>query len=191
MGEAIDLYATLFPTDPEIANVLYKNGQLFYDYGEYDEAVKRFGLIVEKYPKKEVAAAAGDKILESLNKAKDYENVEAWARRLLQVPAFQSAAGQQRLSKLGVDPGMKGGEQRAASDPLAAAAIYQRVAAEFPTLPRATQALSNAASLYVRAAKPEEAVKVDAVLVDKYPNSAEAPVAAWSAGKLYEQAALW
>ena len=69
MGEAIDLYATLFPQDPEIANVLYKNGQLFYDYGEYDEAVKRFGLIVEKYPKKEVAAAAGDKILESLNKA--------------------------------------------------------------------------------------------------------------------------
>jgi len=33
MGEAIDLYATLFPQDPEIANVLYKNGQLFYDYG--------------------------------------------------------------------------------------------------------------------------------------------------------------
>ena len=58
MGEAIDLYATLFPQDPEIANVLYKNGQFFFDYGEYDEAVKRFGLIVEKYPKKEVAAAA-------------------------------------------------------------------------------------------------------------------------------------
>ena len=52
MGEAIDLYATLFPNDPEIANILFKNGQLFYDYGEYDEAVKRFGLIVEKYPKK-------------------------------------------------------------------------------------------------------------------------------------------
>jgi TolA-binding protein len=86
---------------------------------------------------------------------------------------------------------MKAGEQKAESDPLAAAAIYQRVAAEFPTIPRATQALSNAAGLYVRGGKPEEAVKVDAVLVDKYPNSAEAPVAAWNAGKLYEQAALW
>jgi TolA-binding protein len=191
MGEAIDLYATLYPQDPEIAGILFKNGQLFYDYGDYDEAVKRFGLIVEKYPKKEVAAAAGDKILESLNKAKDYENIEAWARRLLKVPAFQSAADQQRLQKLVVDAGMKAGEQKAESDPLAAAAIYQRVAAEFPTIPRATQALSNAAGLYVRGGKPEEAVKVDAVLVDKYPNSAEAPVAAWNAGKLYEQAALW
>ncbi len=138
MGEAIDLYATLFPQDPEIANVLYKNGQLFYDYGDYDEAVKRFGLIVEKYPKNEVAAAAGDKILESLNKAKDYENVESWARRLLKVPAFQATGDQQRLSKLVIDAGMKAGEQKAETDPMGAAEIYLRVADEFPTSSRAT-----------------------------------------------------
>lgn len=191
MGEAIDLYATLFPSDPEIANVLYKNGQLFYDYGEYDEAVKRFGLIVEKYPKKDVAAAAGDKILESLNKAHDYENVESWARRLLKVPAFQSAGDQQRLAKLVIDAGMKAGEQKADKDPVAAAEIYQKLADEFPTSPRATVALTNAATLYVKAGKPEEAVKIDAVLVDKYGGSAEAAPAAWNAGKLYEQAALW
>jgi TolA-binding protein len=191
MGEAIDLYATLFPQDPEIAGVLFKNGQLFYDYGDYDEAVKRFGLIVEKYPKNRVASAAGDKILESLNKAKDYQNVEAWARRLLKVPAFQSKEDQERLGKLVIDAGMKSGEQKAESDPVAAAAIYQRVAAEFPASSRATVALANAATLYVKAGKPEEAVKVDATLVDKYPNAGETPSAAWSAGRLYEQAALW
>jgi TolA-binding protein len=191
MGEAIDLYATLFPQDPEIAGVLFKNGQLFYDYGEYDEAVKRFGLIVEKYPKNQVAGAAGDKILESLNKAHDYENVESWARRLLKVPAFQAKDDQARLQKLVIDAGMKAGEQKAESDPMAAAEIYQRVAGEFPTSPRATAALVNAATLYVKAGKPEEAVKLDAVLVDKYPSSSEAPQAAWAAGKLYEQAALW
>ena len=191
MGEAIDLYATLFPQDPEIANVLYKNGQLFYDYGEYDEAVKRFGLIVEKYPKKEVAAAAGDKILESLNKAHDWQNVESWARRLLKVPAFQSAGDQQRLGKLVIDAGMKAGEEKADKDPAGAAEIYVSLANEFPTSTRATAALTNAATLYVKAGKPEEAVKLDAVLVDKYPQASETPAAAWSAGKLYEQAALW
>jgi TolA-binding protein len=191
MGEAIDLYATLFPQDPEIAGVLFKNGQLFYDYGDYDEAVKRFGLIVEKYPKNPAAAAAGDKILESLNKAKDYENVEAWARRLLKVPAFQSKDDQERLSKLVIDAGMKAGEQKAESDPLAAAAIFTRVAGEFPTSARATVALANAATLYVKGGKPEEAVKIDATLVDKYPTSNEAAQAAWNGGKLYEQAALW
>jgi TolA-binding protein len=191
MGEAIDLYATLFPKDPEIASILLKNGELFYEHGEYDEAVKRFGKIVEAYPSSPVAGAAGDKILESLNKAKDYENVESWARRLLKVPAFQSKADQDRLSKLVVDAGMKGGEQKSEKDPLAAAAIYQRVAAEFPESPRAVQALMNASTTLVRGGKPEEAVKTYGLVVDKYGQTPEASQACWSAAKLYEQSALW
>jgi TolA-binding protein len=191
MGEAIDLYAALFPKDPEIAGILYKNGELFYEHGDYDEAVKRFGKIVEGWPTAPVAAAAGDKILESLNKAKDYENVESWARRLLKVPAFQAKADQERLSKLVVDAGMKAGEQKADKEPLVAASIYLRVANEFPQSARATQALMNAATTYVRGGKPDEAVKVYGTLVDKYQSSGEAPKAAWNAGKLYEQAALW
>jgi len=191
MGEAIDLYATLFPKDPEIANILLKNGELFYEHGDYDEAVKRFGKIVEAYPTSPVAAAAGDKILDSLNKAKDYENVESWARRLLKVPAFQDRADQDRLSKLVVDAGMKAGEQKAEKDPLGAAAIYQRLAAEFPQSSRATVALMNAATTLQKGGKPEEAVKVYGQVVDKYASSAEAQTACWSAAKLYEQAALW
>src|SRR5262249_55163559 len=162
----------------EIAGVLFKNGQLFYDYGDYDEAVKRFGLIVEKYPKNQAAAAAGNKILESLKKAKDYENDEAWERRLIKVPAFQYKDDQERLARLVIDAGMKAGEERAEKDPLAAAAIFQRVAAEFPQSPRATLALNNAATTYSRGGKPEEAVKVYATLIERYPSSAEAPGAA-------------
>src|SRR5205085_2596311 len=81
-GEAIDLYATLFPADPELVGVIFKNGQMFYDYGEYDEAIKRFGVIVTKYPKDPNAGPAGDRILSALNKAQDYENIENWARKL-------------------------------------------------------------------------------------------------------------
>ncbi len=191
MGEAIDLYATLYPNDPDIAQILIKNGELFFERGEYDEAVKRFGLIVERYPKNSAAGVAGDKILEALNKSKDYSNIESWARRLLKVPAFQSAADQERLGKLVIDSGMKAGEEKAESDPLEAAAIYLRVAHEFPRSARATQALTDAAVTFARGGKPEESVKVYGQLVDQYPQSSEAPAAAWSAGRLYEQAALW
>ena len=58
-AEAADLYATLFPKDKEIVTVIYKNGQFFFDYGDYDEAVKRFGLIVERYPDDPNAGAGG------------------------------------------------------------------------------------------------------------------------------------
>jgi TolA-binding protein len=191
LGEAIDTYATLFPTDPEIPGILVKNGELAFARGDYDEALRRFGLIVEKYPKNPAAAQAGDRILEALNKAKDYENIEAWARRLLKVPAFQAHADQERLGRLVVDAGMKAGEQKAEKDPLGAAALFQRVATEFPTGPRAPTALYNAAITLARGGRPEEAVGVYRNIVDKYPASTEAPEAAWAAGRLYEQAALW
>ncbi|MBP9088412.1 MAG: tetratricopeptide repeat protein, partial [Kofleriaceae bacterium] len=62
-ADAIDLYATLFPADPELVGVIFRNGQLFYDYGDYDGAIKRFGVIVTKYPDHPDAGPAGDRIL--------------------------------------------------------------------------------------------------------------------------------
>src|SRR4030095_6059804 len=87
-AEAADLYATLFPKDKEIVTVIYKNGQFFFDYGDYDEAIKRFGLIVERYPDDPNAGAAGDRILQALNKAKNYENTETLVPPHNQTKAF-------------------------------------------------------------------------------------------------------
>ena len=105
-GEAIDLYATLFPADPTLVGVIFKNGQMFYDYGEYDEAIKRFGVIVTKYPKDPNAGPAGDRILSALNKAQDYENIENWARKLKTAPSFaaQGPAGAPDAADRRVDP---------------------------------------------------------------------------------------
>ena len=70
---------------------------------------------------------------------------------------------------------MKAGEQKAETRSGRGGEIYVSLANEFPTTPRATAALTNAATLYVKAGKPEEAVKLDAVLVDKYPQASETP----------------
>src|SRR5215467_6648191 len=132
-GEAADLYATLFPNDKEIITVIYKNGQFFFDYGDYDEAIKRFGLIVEKYPDDPNAGVAGDRILEALNKAKNYENIESWARRLKKAKAFSSKTEQERLDKLVVGSVMKSGDKYAADGKFEkAAGFYLRVPKEYP-----------------------------------------------------------
>ena len=96
-GEAIDLYATLFPADPTLVGVIFKNGQMFYDYGEYDEAIKRFGVIVTKYPKDPNAGPPVTASSTALNKAQDYENIEDWARKLKSAPAFAAKDQQDRL----------------------------------------------------------------------------------------------
>jgi TolA-binding protein len=191
-GEAADRYAVLFPNDKEIVTVIYKNGQFFFDYGDYDEAVKRFGLIVERYPDDPNAGAAGDKILQALNKAKDYENIESWARRLKKTKAFSSKEEQERLDKLVVGAVMKSGEKYAADGKYdKAATFFLRVSKEYPSNGYAPKALNNAGAVLEKAKKPEEAVAAYKELADKYPSASEAPEALFTAARIEENVAYY
>ena len=191
-GEAADTYATLFPKDKEIVTVVFKNGQFFFDYGDYDEAIKRFGLIVEKYPDDPNAGVAGDRILEALNKAKDYENIESWARRLKKTKAFSSRDEQDRLDKVVVNAVMKSGEKYANDGQNEkAAAFYLRVAQEYPQSPLAPKALNNAGVVLEKAKKQEDAVGAYKTLADKYPSASEAPEALFTAARIEENIAYY
>ena len=194
-GEAIDLYATLFPADPTLVGVIFKNGQMFYDYGEYDEAIKRFGVIVTKYPKDPNAGPAGDRILSALNKAQDYENIEEWARKLKSAPSFASKDQQQRLSRLIVESIQKSGDKYAdAGKYEQAATFYLRVPKETGEARVAAQAMMNAGVMYEKAKQPEDAADVYIELAQKYggTNAKDlAAKAAFSAGAVYEKAMFY
>ncbi len=191
-AEAADLYATLFPKDKEIITVIYKNGQFFFDYGDYDEAIKRFGLIVERYPDDPNAGAAGDKILDALGKAKDYENIETWARRLKKTKAFSSKDEQARMDKLIVGSMMKSGEKyMAAGQYDRAAEFFKRVPKEYPKDEKAPKALNNAAAVLEKAKKQEDAVAAYKELADQYPQTSEAPEALFTAARIEENIAYY
>ena len=191
-GDAADTYATLFPKDKEIVTVVFKNGQFFFDYGDYDEAIKRFGLIVEKYPDDPNAAVAGDRILEALNKAKDYENIETWARRLKKAKAFSSRDEQDRLDKLVAGAIMKSGEKYADDGQYEkAATFYLRVPEESPQSPLAPKALNNAGAVLEKARKQEAAVDAYKDLARRYPSAAEAPEALFTAARIEENIAYY
>jgi cellulose synthase operon protein C len=191
-GEAADIYATLFPKDKEIVTVIYKNGQFFFDYGDYDEAVKRFGLIIERYPDDPNAGAAGDRILQALNKAKNYENIETWARRLKKTKAFSSRDEQDRLDKLIVNSVMKSGEKYAGEGKFEkAASFYLRVPREYPGNGLAPKALNNAGAVLEKAKKQDEAVAAYKELADKYPSASEAPDALFTAARIEENVAYY
>jgi tetratricopeptide (TPR) repeat protein len=189
-GEAIDLYATLFPADKTLVGVIFKNGQMFYDYNEYDEAIKRFGVIVTKYPDDENAGPAGDRILSALNKANDYENIETWARKLKKAKAFAARDQQDRLDRLIVEAIQKSGDKYAESGKyVEAAGFYQRVPKETSDPRLAAQALTNAGVMFEKAHQPEKAADIYLDLAEKYgdrsPDLAEK--AAFSAGQVYEK----
>jgi tetratricopeptide (TPR) repeat protein len=189
-GEAIDLYATLFPADPSLVGVIFKNGQMFYDYGEYDEAIKRFGVIVTRYPNDPNAGPAGDRILSALNKAQDYENIENWARKLKSAKAFAGKDQQQRLDRLIVESILKSGDKYAdAGKYEAAAGFYLRVPKETSDPKVSAQALMNAGVMYEKAKQPEKAADIYLDIAERYgekhPEIGEK--AAFTAGQVYER----
>ena len=125
--------------------MFYRQGRYYFDTGNYDPAVKIWGMLLEKFPNSEQAHDAGESIPESFNRAKNYENIETWARRLKALPSFSSAPQQARLDTLIVVAAFKHGEQAAAAgDHAGAAAAYLRAAKEFPKDTRAAQACVNA-----------------------------------------------
>ncbi len=191
-AEAVDLYATLFPADPELVGVIFKNGQRFYDYGNYDEAIKRFGVIVTKYPDHPDAGPAGDRILAALNKAQDFENIEDWARRLKTAKAFAAPDQQERLDRLIVESIVGSGEKyKKAGDFEKAAGFFLRVPKEFPKHAKAATAMMNAGVMYEEAKQPEKAADVYLELAANYQAAPEGEKAAFAAGQVYERVAYF
>ena len=182
-AEALDLYAQFYPRDPQLPPMFFRQGKYFFDRGNYDSAVKIWGMLLEKFPSSEQAREAGDSILESFSRAKNYENIETWARRLKALPTFAATKQQERLDALIVQAVFKQGEQQAAAgDHAAAAAAYLRAANEFPRDARAAQACVNAeqeAKLAGDAKTLQEAAKL--AMGPMYRDKPESPFGAWIA----------
>ena len=189
-GEAIDLYATLFPADPQLVGVIFKNGQMFYDYGEYDEAIKRFGVIVTKYPDDANAGPAGDRILSALGKAADYENIEDWARKLKKAKSFAAKDQQERLDRLIIESIQKSGDTYAEAGKYEqAATFYLRVPKETTNTLVAAQSMMNAGVMFEKAKQPEKAADLYLDIAERYgENNPElGEKAAFTAGQVYEK----
>lgn len=192
-AEALDLYAQLYPNDPALPELFFRHGRQYYDYGVYDSAVKIWGSLLEKFPRSQFALAAGELILDSFNRAKDYENIETWARRLKTAPAFASETNQKKLDTLIVQAVFKQGEQKSQSgDHLGAAKAYLRAAKEFPKDPRAAQACVNA-ELAAQKAGDITTLKEAAQLVTgkDYRDRPESPQGAWIAATTFQSMGLF
>ena len=192
-AEALDLYALLYPTDPALPELFFRQGRQYYDYGVYDSAVKIWGSLLEKFPRSQYALAAGELILDSFNRAKNYENIETWARRLKTAPAFSSDVSQKKLDTLIIVSVFKQGEQKSqAGDHPGAAKAYLRAAKEFPRDPRAAQACVNSELEAQKAGDPATLKEAAQLATGKeYRDKPESPQGAWIAATTFQSMGLF
>ena len=189
-SEAIELYASYYPNDPELPELLFRQGKLYYERRIYDPAVRMFGQLLEKFPNSPFAADAGELVLDSFNRAADYQNIELWARKPKTAPAFKSPQAQARLNGLILGAVFQIGEQLAGKgEHEKAADAYVRAAKEFPNDPRAPKALYNAGLELSRAGQLARADEAYTSCVAKYPGSEEGALSAWNGAQMYESIA--
>ena len=189
-SEAVALYVKQYPNDPEVPGILFRQGKLYFDRGIYDPAIRQLGQLLDSYPHGEFAAAAGELVLESFNRAKDYANIESWARKLKRAPAFQNAESQKKLDALILQSVFKSGEQLAAKGQhKEAAQAYLRATEEFPRDERAPKAYFNAGQEWQAAGDLEAAAAAYDGLIEHHPGTSEGALGAWSAAQMFESIA--
>lgn len=191
--EALTLYSQLYPTDPALPDLFFRQGKLYYDYQVYDSAVKLWGTMLEKWPNDSHARMAGELIIDSFVKSKNYENIETWARKLKTYSAFSDQKHQQKLEELIIQAMFKQGEQKAqANDHVGATAAYLRAAKEYPRDPRAAQAAVSAeteAKLSGDVASLKEAATL--ITGKDYRDKPESPMGAWVAATTLQAMGLF
>jgi cellulose synthase operon protein C len=186
-SEAIALYIERFPGDPEVPGILFRQGRMYFERGVYDPAVRQFGQLLDSYPKSEYAASAGELVLESFNRARDYRNIEIWARKLKRAPAFKAPQAQRKLDVLILQSVFKVGEELSAKKEYAQAGeAYLKAAREFPRDERASRAYYNAGQQWQLAGKLEPAAQAYNELIARYPASKEGALGAWAAAQMFE-----
>ena len=152
-AEAVDLYATLFPADPKLVEVIFKNGQMFYDYGDCDDAIKRFGLIVTKYPdddERRRRRRPHPQVSRAGPGPREPRDLGAPAQEGQVVPGRRPAAPPRHASS-SQSMGKSGDKYRDAGKYAQAAQFYLRVPKEFPKNADAAQSMMNAGVMYEKA----------------------------------------
>jgi TolA-binding protein len=189
-------------SDHEMAPAFgYRAGEIYYAYGHFDEAVRRFRAVVDQYPDSEPARYAANFILDDLLAKKDWkgaaDTAAAFSAKKVggdDVVVFQKIQGGARfnIAKETLEGGAKAMDEGRISDGIAmlesGAEQYLMLLAEDPKREFADVMMYNAALSFEKARRPLRAATLYERLYGEYPTSEYAPEAMFRVANKNEQA---
>lgn len=178
----------------------YRAGEVLYAYGHYDEAVKRFQIVVDKFPQSEAAKFAANLILDDLLAKKDWQAAATYAARFEQQKVGGGDTGEFAKIKGGAQfeiatATLKEGEQLVADGRIQegnakledGADKYLALIEEDPKREFADKMMYNAALSLEKARRPLKAAALYERLYKEYPKSEHAPEAMFRVASKNEQ----
>jgi TolA-binding protein len=101
LAAACDAYVAVVPQKDleahadlkkELVEVKYKAGYIYQNHYDFDEAAKRFGELIDRWPDTELARSGADQILDSYAFREDYPALEKWSRDFSAKPKLMADA---------------------------------------------------------------------------------------------------
>lgn len=181
--DSSDRFAVILPKSERAPAVRYRAAEIFYRHDQYDEARRRFEQVVVEYPSSEVARYASNLIIESYLAVQDWESVEKWSKRLIEVAqAAKTGEGGGKEEFISNLKTFRVGAQFKKAEEFDAAGKYEEAADTYVALvdenPKhefADKALFNAAVAYEKVKRFDTASRIYQRIYDQYASSDLAP----------------
>lgn len=176
-------FTVLFPNSPQLANVLFKQGELYYrEIRNPEKAIELLSRVVSDYPDSASAGNALFTIAEIKDeKQKDYKGAVADYQLLVaQYPAnAQAVEGLWRAAQI---------RERRLEDYPGAVELYGQIVEKYPADPRGIEALEKMADIYEdRLSEYALAAESLAKLAEFYPTYEKVPERLIAAGEICEK----
>ena len=162
------------PGDDRSPQLAYKAAEVFYTHNQFEEARRRFELIINTYPKSEVAKYATNLIVETYLIDKNWAKVEEVAARLAKNKDVIDPKSDlyKELTKFKLGGRFKLAEELMAKGQYdEAAKKYIELVDEEPRHEFADKALNNAAVCYENVQRFDSALRLYERIVNEYPSS--------------------
>ena len=184
--EASDQFSDMYPNDDITPTVDYVAAEVYRDRGHFDSCIPRYESIIENAPEHTYASFAGNSLLEANYRLENWDDVERWARHLIEHEIFDVTPEESLISAIAFAINNRAIDYMDAQEHVQGAEELLRLAEEFPDNELASGALFNAAVVYDEGDEVTRAADIFQRVVDDYADSPEAPRALVELGLIYQ-----
>lgn len=168
--DACNKYATLYPEDKRVKDVIFKSAYLLYNKYRFEEASKQFQAVIAMDPRSNESVLGANLILDALAIKENWESLQQTAKAFYDQQGLgaSSADFKKDVYAIYMNSSFKLIEVNFEKDKDYGKAADGFVAfyTEFPDAALSAQALNNSAAYYNKAGRVSDSVKVRHILID-------------------------
>jgi len=166
--EACNLYASLYPNDKKVRNIIYKSAYLLYNKYQFENAAEQFKVVIQMDPSSKEAEQAANLILDSFVVRENWQALKDNSKFYYDQERLGSAKFKKETYEIYERSSFKVIEVNFEADKDYGKAADGFVAfyEEFPEAKTAAQALNNASIYYYEVDRVNDSVKIRHILVE-------------------------